>query len=367
MKVTEYISLDQLLDLLKTKQIPSSEVVKIINKRSDFLEDLKNRTLIFKQLEKHDVSRRLYHVINNVVNVEACDCGSELHFDSLGNGYDNACQNKVCINRYRAIKVKEGLTEKYGVDNPLKIESVKRKQEDTCMERYGVKHPMQSEEIQETRRNNTIEKLGVDHHMKDPACMEKLQATNVERYGFKCSFSNKDVQEKFKKNYLEKHGVDNPFKNPDVQKLKVENCIEKYGVENPMQDAEIFSNHHRSFSKYKEFVFPSGRTVRVRGYEHLALTKLLETFHEDDLVVDNKEIEAFTGKIFYFSKDFKKHRYFPDIYVKSLNKIIEVKSIWTYEKDLEVNLLKKEASEKTNTLFEFMILDKNGNTIKINN
>ncbi len=298
MKVIEYISLDQLLDLFKTKQMPSSEVVKIINKRSDFLEDLKGRTLIFKQLEKHDVSRRLYHVINNVENVDACECGKEKHFDSLGKGYDNVCQDKVCINRYRALRVKNGFMKKYGVDNPLKIESVRKKHEDTCMERYGVKYPMQSETIQMTRRENCVEKYGVDHHMKD---------------------------------------------------------------------AVMFSRSVKGMSQHKEFVFPSGRTVMVRGYEHFALKILLETFHEDDLVVDNKEIESFIGKIFYFSKDFKKHRYYGDIYIKSLNKIIEVKSTWTYNMDLDDNLLKKEATEKMNVLFEFMLLDKNGNTIKINN
>ena len=38
----------------------------------------------------------------------------------------------------------------------------------------------------------------------------------------------------------------------------------------------------------------------------------------------------------------KKHRYFPDFYIPKDNLIIEVKSTFTYNKELEKNLLKEQ-------------------------
>lgn len=52
----------------------------------------------------------------------------------------------------------------------------------------------------------------------------------------------------------------------------------------------------------------------------------------------------------------KKRRYFPDIWIPKHNLIIEVKSTWTYEKDLEKNLLKKKATEQMGYAFRFVII-----------
>lgn len=51
----------------------------------------------------------------------------------------------------------------------------------------------------------------------------------------------------------------------------------------------------------------------------------------------------------------KEFKYYPDIYIKSENKIIEVKSSWTYEKNLVKNILKALATMKLGYSFEFWI------------
>jgi hypothetical protein len=43
--------------------------------------------------------------------------------------------------------------------------------------------------------------------------------------------------------------------------------------------------------------------------------------------------------------------------VASINKIIEVKSTWTYNKDLEINTLKANACKNKGYKFEFWIYD----------
>ena len=54
----------------------------------------------------------------------------------------------------------------------------------------------------------------------------------------------------------------------------------------------------------------------------------------------------------------KIHRYYPDIYIPSQNKIIEVKSPYTYHKQLEQNICKKEQVIKDGYIFEFWICNK---------
>lgn len=53
------------------------------------------------------------------------------------------------------------------------------------------------------------------------------------------------------------------------------------------------------------------------------------------------------------------HRYYPDIYIQSLNKIIEVKSTYTYKIDFDKNLKKAKACKSLGFNFAFMIVDKN--------
>ena len=71
-------------------------------------------------------------------------------------------------------------------------------------------------------------------------------------------------------------------------------------------------------------MMPSGMIVKYQGYENLALDELVQQYEEEDILTGRTNIPT----IDYYIND-KKHVYFPDIYIKSENKIIEVKSEWT--------------------------------------
>lgn len=107
--------------------------------------------------------------------------------------------------------------------------------------------------------------------------------------------------------------------------------------------------------RFKDYILPSGKTVRLQGYENYALDILLKDFDESDLFIQRKEIEDEIGKITYMYNG-NEHSYYPDIYIKSLNKIIEVKSKWTYKSQYELNRLKEQACLDKGLCFEFMIL-----------
>jgi hypothetical protein len=97
---------------------------------------------------------------------------------------------------------------------------------------------------------------------------------------------------------------------------------------------------------FKQFTFPSGE---IR-YENIALTEILESYNEPDIVTSRKNMP----KILY-ELNGKQHRYYPDIWIKSINKIIKVKSCYTYRKELIKNINKALFTRKLKYEFEFWI------------
>jgi hypothetical protein len=106
----------------------------------------------------------------------------------------------------------------------------------------------------------------------------------------------------------------------------------------------------KSSKCFKDYTLPSGEIKRIQGYENLALDELVKIYKEDDIVTNRREMP----KIYYYIKT-KKYRYYPDIYIKSENKIIEVKSHYTYTKNLINNIYKSLATRKLGYDFEFWI------------
>lgn len=65
-------------------------------------------------------------------------------------------------------------------------------------------------------------------------------------------------------------------------------------------------------------MLPSGRVEKIQGYEGFTINNLLDNgYQENDIITSNKQIEKYTGKIFYFDKfeNNRKKKYYPDIYI----------------------------------------------------
>ena len=93
----------------------------------------------------------------------------------------------------------------------------------------------------------------------------------------------------------------------------------------------------------KIFCLPSGEPVRCQGYEPECFADLLgsDGVEESDIVVGwPSKLPA----IWYDNPDTgKRSRYFPDGYIVSTKTVIEVKSPWTYQRELAKNLAKFDA------------------------
>lgn len=199
------------------------------------------------------------------------------------------------------------------------------------------------------------------------AIREKVKATNLKKFGNENSFIAVEQKEKIKQTKLIKYG--NEFWNNAKkasesrinrsadQKLqsklkRYKTNLERYGVENPLLAQDFTSKSNKQNSRIKSYTMPSGKIVGVMGYEHLVLDILLKTFNEDDIELHDNLSHTCFEKIKYIAVNRHHLNYYPDIYIKPTNTIIEVKSQWwwdgngspKYKSRLENNLRKRNAT-----------------------
>lgn len=133
----------------------------------------------------------------------------------------------------------------------------------------------------------------------------------------------------------------------------------KFGTDYPAQNAEMSEKASRNAYKSKPFTFSCGNVIQVQGYEHFALELLVQQGYTFQNITTSR---TQVPEIWYETEDNQKHRYFCDILLHDDNKIIEVKSEWTYKLDEETTIpLKAQACIDAGFEFEIWIFDKKQN------
>jgi len=320
-------------------------------------------------------------VLNSNKVTYVCYCGTKHTAPWRSFKEGSRCNN--CTKRV----IRATSLEKYGVDNPSKAEQVKKKIKTTMLENHGVEYAMQKEEFVQKCIETNKKNHGGIHNFNLPEVREdankafidkygdsfgyvkelndKARAVSKERYGhevFIQSESGKKLMlekygteyyiasDKCKDDMMEKYGskyyvTSDHFKNA---------MIELYGVEHAMQNPELLSKALKTAYSTKDYTFPSGKIVQIQGYEHYALDLLIsQGINEDDIVVGCENVPV----IDYVYE--KERKYYPDIWVKSTNTIIEVKSHYTYLRDIEKNTEKFRVTASSYN-FELWVFLKSG-------
>lgn len=367
----------------------------IINK-TEFLDQNYTREI--------SVGQRIWHILHNNQEIVLCqECNKQVGFHGFRLGYGIACSYKcgagpiakekfiqTCIKTLGVSnpsqspivkeKKKETTRKNYGVDYYAQTEEFKERFKKTCTLLFGCENPFQNEEIKEKIKKHylnlfgveyysqteewkekfkliCLERFGVDHPQKSAEIRQKTIDTCLLLYGTETPLQNKEIQEEIIRITLEKYGVENYSSTIECREKVIATCLMLFGVENPMQVAEIAEKCFKNAKALKKYTMPSGKIVLIQGYENVTLDWLLTVFNEEDIFVGNRIIENEIGQIWYEFNG-EQHRYMPDAYVKSINKVFETKSTWTFKKDLECNILKERACIKTVLNFEFVIYDK---------
>jgi hypothetical protein len=239
--------------------------------------------------------------------------------------YSLSC-SKIC--KYNSVerkeKYKNTCIEKYGVDHPFKNEIINQKRIDTWLDNYGVTNPFAAKEIKEKIEKDNLKKHGVKNSHQRKDVKEKFKNTMMERYGASSSFESPELMEKARLTHQEKLGVDNPMQSILVREKSKNTSMERYGVEHPGQNPEI----HEKMQKYRwyDVTLPSGKTVKLQGYERYYIFDLLKKYNEKEIIVLRKDMP----EIWWIDDYEKKHRYFADFYIPKDNLLIDVKSMYTY-------------------------------------
>ena len=322
---------------------------------------------------------------------------------------------QTCIERYGVEfpsqtedfknRVKQTCLNKYGVEYTLQSQEVKNKSKQTCLDKYGFENPSQSPDIKNKKTETSLNNYGVEYPMQSQEVRDKNKLTCIEKYGVEYASQSQEVRNKLEKNCLTKELLEKICSrdkciiifdklekcNRDTEINFICNCgieysktfrqiydvsggyckkctenrrYEKvkqtsflnYGVEYPMQNAEFSEKQSKNAYKLKEFNFPCGNTIQVQGYEPILLKNLVEEgYTYEDIIVKRTEVPEI-----WYDKDNNKHRYYCDIYIPKINTIYEVKSTWTYKKDIEDIPLKKQACIDTGYLFELYVYDGKG-------
>ena len=270
------------------------------HKLSDVADYFDDQDCTLLSTEYENVNEELYY---------ECSCGG--YGLTSYKDFKNGKRCRDCIVQRRG----ETNIEIYGFPNVLQNEEIKRKAKAKCKERFGVEHIMQ-------RRDKVLE----------------AQATNMVRYGAKYKFCTPEILAKAK-----------------------EAVFAKYGVEYAMQNAEVYSKAMASCFGKKEYVFPSGRKEDVRGYECFCLDDLINDYGvpEEDIVVDPELMP----EIWYTNPETERvHRYYPDIWIPTRKWLIEVKSMYIFNRNPLVNIAKFEEVASRGYKFDVMFYKSvNGN------
>ena len=368
----------------------------------DEYRDILNKTSFLDNLNKRFIER-IYCILNNILTRKKCSqCENYVRFTILEDGYLKFCSPK-CAFKDDDIKNKRKksiiLNDSYG-------EKFKQKHKKTCQERYGYDSVLSCPEIIEKRKQTILQRYGNETWFYTNEFKEKAEKTNILKYGNKHgTFGNKECIEKmkikrrctcnkkynvdyimqvqevkdarkrtslkkygheyfsqtlkykklFKETMLDRYGVESALQNKTIRKKYIDTMFKKYGVNSPLQNKTIFEKVSKSCFKWKTYILPSKKTVKIQGYEWRFLDEYFKNNNkEDDIIIHGKNIPS----IEYLDNDNKSHIYFPDFFIPSTNTIIEVKSIYFLNKDIDTNIKKAKAVIDNGFNFLLKVYDK---------
>jgi hypothetical protein len=306
-----------------------------------------------------------------LVKCDLCETEKTIQYIDYINGLKNLnfyscvkCKNikreKTCLEQYgsknynNTDKNKKTCLEKYGVENVFQNKEIKERIIETNLDKYGKKSFTQTNEyIIKTKRSKKDKYNDENYNNR-----EKSKLTCLEKYGVD-SFMKTDKFNDIKKNHTsiykneiklktnktnkERYGFENVFQNKEIKEKIAKTNLKKYGVEYPAQNEEIFNKQQKTRFQRHEY---KKTNLFYRG-----------TYEKDflDNYYDKIKIEKANPVKYIFNH--KLRTYFPDFFLPDFNLVIEIKSNYIFELELEQNLLKQKAClENNNYLF---IIDKN--------
>lgn len=300
-----------------------------------------------RHIKSHGLTYQEYYETYVSGVKQLCSCGSPLTFYQKTETYANSCGDPKCVGKNISQTKKSWDEEKKIKDSQNKKTAA------------ANRTPEQKQQQLEKTRATFKKKYGVKWSSNLESQKEKSRKTKLERYGDE-RYNNRSAISSVNK-------AKSPEEKNQINAKRRQTNLKKYGVENPLLSYEVRSKSARSNSIGKEYVMPSGRIIHIRGYENLVLDILFykDRYFENQIIADNSDNFRKNAIPSFAYTDIARHnmKYYPDIYIPSENRIIEVKSEWwwdgygaeKYRSRLENNLRKFRAVIEKGYDFEVWI------------
>jgi hypothetical protein len=271
--------------------------------------------------------------------------------------------NQYCIQCSKDIGIEKKEQTNIGIfvkPHAAQNDEIKQKTKATFLENHGVEHPMHLQKTKDKIKATFLENHGVEHPMHLQKTKDKIKETLFKNHGVEHQMHLQETKDKIKKTTLEKLGYEHNSQSPLIKQQKIITCLKNWGFENPQQNPEIAEKTSKSSYLRKDYTLPSGKIIQVQGYESFALDELVKIFNEDEIITGCGSVP----EIWWHDKNGKKRRYYVDIFITCQNKCIEVKSTYTYKKELEENLLKQKAVKDAGYNCEIWIYNEKGKKLE---
>ena len=198
----------------------------------------------------------------------------------LFNGLDLSDEFKAADKVHRKGVMKQGMLDKYGVDNPFKLDSFQQIAAETRKEKYGAEYTLASgSALRDAARETFAEHMADDDFRKE--LNEKKCATNMSLYGVPYAAQSPVFQAKTRVTNLCRYGYTNANKRPFVRKRlsavmkknapmiaakSRKTCLAKYGVEYYGQTAEARKAQSERMKNNLDSVLSKTRASMLKLY-----------------------------------------------------------------------------------------------------
>lgn len=243
-------------------------------------------------------------------------CKQPAKFRNLSHGYNYVCEKLECLYKFKSDNLQRGLIKKYGKHASSQIDSIHKKQLETCEIKYGSKSPLYSKEVRKKTLKTIRKKYNVKYNVfESNDIREKGKKTKRIKYGDENYTNRKKARET---NFL-KYGVYEPFQSQSIREKGKNTMKNKYDVEYSQQNKDIHINQQLSSLKLKKYI---DTNIYYRG-----------SFELDFLLKYFNKISILNGLSFKYKFDNKNKIYHSDFYIPSLNLIVEIKNSWLAKRD----------------------------------
>jgi len=172
----------------------------------------------------------------------------------------------------------------------------------------------------------------------------QIDKSILEKYGVKNISQLPEIKKKKNETCIKNHRVENVLQLPKIKKLAEKKIIEKYGVKNPSQNPNIFLKQQKSRLEIKKYKHTN---LWYQGSYEL---DFLEKFFSKNFNIER-------GPTIYYQYKGKTKTYYSDFYIPSLNLVVEIKSSYLFERDID-KIKAKEKATISNGFNYVIIIDK---------